>query len=73
MQALAARQRGAYAASLPGGRARRFDGLKVEAICSTPVNIAVTCDPTRGGPHILGRHADPRMAPFSVATAVQNL
>ncbi len=73
VQALAAEQRDAYAASLPGGRARRFDGLKVEAILSTPLNIVVTCDPTRGGPYTLGRHADPRMAPFSVATAVENL
>lgn len=73
VQALAAAQRDAYAASLPGGRARRFDGLKVEAILSSPLNIAVTCDPGRGGPYTLGRHADPRMAPFSVATAVQNL
>lgn len=73
VQALAAAQRDAYAASLPGGRARSFDGLKVEAIMSTPLNIVVTCDPTRGGPYTLGRHADPRMAPFSVATAVQNL
>ncbi len=73
VQALAAAQRDAYAASLPGARARRFDGLKVEAILSTPLNIVVTCDPTRGGPYTLGRHADPRMAPFSVATAVENL
>lgn len=73
VQQLAAQQRDAYAASLPGGRARRFDGLKVEAILSTPLNIVVTCDPTRGGPYTLGRHADPRMAPFSVATAVENL
>ena len=50
VQRLAAAQRDAYAASLPGGRARRFDGLKVEAILSTPLNIVVTCDPTRGGP-----------------------
>ncbi|GAB96909.1 nicotinate-nucleotide--dimethylbenzimidazole phosphoribosyltransferase [Kineosphaera limosa] len=73
LQTLAADQRDRYAASLPGGRARSFDGLKVEAILSTPLNIVVTCDPTRGGPYTLGRHADPRMAPFSVATAVQNL
>lgn len=73
VQRLAAAQRERFAASLPGGRARSFDGLKVEAILSTPLNIVVTCDPTRGGPYTLGRHADPRMAPFSVACAVQNL
>lgn len=73
VQRLAAEQRERFAASLPGGRARSFDGLKVEAILSTPLNIVVTCDPTRGGPFTLGRHSDPRMAPFSVACAVQNL
>ena len=73
IQALAARQRDAFAASLPTGRTRLFDGIKVEAILATPLNIVVTCDPTRGGPYTLGRHADPRMAPFSAALAVQNL
>lgn len=73
IQQLAAAQRDAFAASLPADRARSFDGLKIEAILDTPLNIVVTCDPTRGGPYTLGRHADPRMAPFSVACAVQNL
>ncbi|TQL60185.1 nicotinate-nucleotide-dimethylbenzimidazole phosphoribosyltransferase /cob(II)yrinic acid a,c-diamide reductase [Oryzihumus leptocrescens] len=73
IQALAARQRDAFAASLPSGRTRLFDGIKVEAILQTPLNVVVTCDPTRGGPYTLGRHADPRMAPFSAALAVQNL
>jgi nicotinate-nucleotide--dimethylbenzimidazole phosphoribosyltransferase len=73
IQALAARQRDDFAASLPTGRTRLFDGIKVEAILSTPLNIVVTCDATRGGPYTLGRHADPRMAPFSAALAVQNL
>lgn len=73
IQALAARQRDTFAASLPTGRTRLFDGLKVEAILGTPLNIVVTCDPTRGGAYTLGRHADPRMAPFSAALAVQNL
>lgn len=73
IQALAARQRDTFAASLPTGRTRLFDGIKVEAILATPLNIVVTCDPARGGPYTLGRHADPRMAPFSAALAVQNL
>ncbi|GMA39843.1 hypothetical protein GCM10025883_18880 [Mobilicoccus caccae] len=73
VRALATRQRERFAAGLPTPRARRFDGLKVEAILATPLNIVVTCDPTRGGPYTLGRHADPRTAPFSVACAVQNL
>ncbi|WP_067477724.1 nicotinate-nucleotide--dimethylbenzimidazole phosphoribosyltransferase [Actinomadura hibisca] len=70
---LAERQRRAYAASLVPARAARFDGMKVEAIREAPINIAVTCDPTRGGRNPLGRHAQPRTAPYSVACAVQNL
>jgi 5,6-dimethylbenzimidazole synthase len=70
---LATVQRDAFAASLPSGRRQSFDGLKIEAILDTPLNIAVTCDPGRGGRHVLGRHADPRTTWFSVAIAIQNL
>ena len=70
---LATAQRDAFAASLPADRRSAFDGLKIEAILDTPLNIAVTCDPGRGGRHVLGRHADPRTTWFSVAIAIQNL
>jgi nicotinate-nucleotide--dimethylbenzimidazole phosphoribosyltransferase len=70
---LAVRQRRAYAASLPKARARAFATLKIEAILDTPVNIVVTCDPTRGGRHTLGRYTQPLMAPFSSCLAVENL
>jgi nicotinate-nucleotide--dimethylbenzimidazole phosphoribosyltransferase len=65
--------RAEYAASLPAARAAAFRDLKVEAILDTPLNIAVTCDPTRGGRHTLGRHTQPATAPYSVVGAVQNL
>jgi 5,6-dimethylbenzimidazole synthase len=70
---LASAQRDAFAASLPPDRRGAFDGLKIEAILDTPLNIAVTCDPGRGGRHVLGRHADPRTTWFSAAIAIQNL
>ncbi|MEV5830254.1 nicotinate-nucleotide--dimethylbenzimidazole phosphoribosyltransferase [Spirillospora sp. NPDC052242] len=73
IRALAERQRDGYAATLPPARAARFDGLKIEAIREAPVNIVVTCDPTRGGRNPLGRHAQPSTAQYSVACAVQNL
>jgi nicotinate-nucleotide--dimethylbenzimidazole phosphoribosyltransferase len=73
MHALAARQRDAYAASLPAARAASFRGLKIEAILDTPLNVVVTCDPTRGGRHTLGRHSQPRTAAYSASLAVQNL
>ncbi|MFG1908272.1 5,6-dimethylbenzimidazole synthase [Kribbella sp. NPDC048928] len=73
VHALAMQQRDAFAASLPADRRTAFDGLKIEAILDTPLNIAVTCDPGRGGRHVLGRHADPRTTWFSAAIAIQNL
>jgi nicotinate-nucleotide--dimethylbenzimidazole phosphoribosyltransferase len=73
VHALARRQQEVFAASLPGPRARAFRELKVEAILDTPVNIVVTCDATRGGRNVLGRHAQPQVAAYSTACAVQNL
>ncbi|MDA8372525.1 MAG: nicotinate-nucleotide--dimethylbenzimidazole phosphoribosyltransferase [Nocardiopsaceae bacterium] len=73
VQELVQSQREEYARALPGARARAFSGLKVEAILDTPVNIVVTVDPTRGGRHTLGRHAQPQTAGYSAALAVENL
>ena len=70
---LARRNRDGYAAGLPGARSRAFADLKVESILDTPVNIAVTCDATRGGRHTLGRHSQPETAAFSSVLAVSNL
>src|ERR1700749_2570700 len=71
--ALARRNRDQYAAALPAARARAFGALKVESILDTPVNLAVTCDPTRGGRHTLGRHSQPETAGFSSVLAISNL
>ena len=73
VQALAQRQRERFAASLPSARAESFRDLKTEAILDTPVNVVVTCDPTRGGRHVLGRYTQPQLAAYSTALAVQNL
>jgi nicotinate-nucleotide--dimethylbenzimidazole phosphoribosyltransferase len=70
---LAERSRQEFASALPGARARAFDQLKTEAILQTPLNIVVTCDPTRGGRHTLGRHAQPQTAVYSSVLAVANL
>ncbi|WP_017541465.1 nicotinate-nucleotide--dimethylbenzimidazole phosphoribosyltransferase [Nocardiopsis halophila] len=73
VQELVQQQRAEYARALPGARARAFSGLKVEAILDTPVNVVITVDPTRGGRHTLGRHAQPQTASYSTALAVENL
>lgn len=73
VHALAAAQQQAFASSLPRARSHAFSDLKVEAILDTPLNIAVTCDPTRGGRFVLGRASQPRTAHYSTVCAVQNL
>src|ERR1700733_1865603 len=70
---LAPAQREGFAVTLPWGPALAFRRLKVEAITESPVNVVVTCDPTRGGRHVLGRHAQPQVAECSAGCAVQNL
>ncbi|RKS04916.1 nicotinate-nucleotide-dimethylbenzimidazole phosphoribosyltransferase /cob(II)yrinic acid a,c-diamide reductase [Nocardiopsis sp. Huas11] len=70
---LAQAERDDHARAQPGIRARAFSGLKVEAILDSPLNIAVTVDPTRGGRHGQGRHAQPASAAYAAALAVENL
>ena len=70
---LAQAERDDHTRAMPSVRARAFSGLKVEAILDSPVNIAVTVDPTRGGRHGQGRHAQPASASYAAALAVENL
>ncbi|WP_026118856.1 nicotinate-nucleotide--dimethylbenzimidazole phosphoribosyltransferase [Nocardiopsis ganjiahuensis] len=67
---LARGERDAQGRTRPGTRAHAFSGLKVEAVLESPLNIAVTVDPSRG-PHSPGRHSRP--ASYSAALAVENL
>ncbi|WP_436344308.1 5,6-dimethylbenzimidazole synthase [Natronorubrum sp. FCH18a] len=50
-----------------------FADLKLEGIRESPINVCVTCDPTRGAPHVLGRSSMQRMDVYSTCLAVQNL
>ncbi|MBI3323108.1 MAG: 5,6-dimethylbenzimidazole synthase [Candidatus Omnitrophica bacterium] len=61
------------AAVFRGRRRRLYDGLKLEGIEEAPVNLCVTCDPARLGPHVLGRHTMRRTDVYSTCCAVQNL
>lgn len=56
-----------------GEQQATYLSLKLEGIRKAPVGICVTCDPTRGGPVILGRTHNPRMDSYSTVCAVQNL
>ena len=56
-----------------GERLAKYLSLKLEAIAETPVNICVTCDSTRGGPHVLGRNSIKETDFYSTCCAIQNL
>ena len=67
------RQNGRAAANYDGDRRRLYTSLKLEGILDSPVNLCVTCDRSRGGPHVLGRGTAPDADLFSTCLAVQNL
>lgn len=50
-----------------------FARLKLEGIRESPVNVCVTCDPTRDAPHVLGRNSMRRTDVYSTCLAIQNL
>ena len=61
--------------------ARNYDGarkdlylsLKLEGIMESPLNLCVTCDRTRKGPHVLGRNSIIDTDIYSTCCAVQNI
>ncbi len=55
------------------GRESSFLELKIQGIKEAPVTICVTCDPTRGGDHVLGRNSIPETDIMSVSCAIQNM
>lgn len=56
-----------------GEQAVLYRRLKLEGIMESPINLCVTCDRSRGGPHVLGRNTILETDIFSVCLAVQNL
>ncbi len=50
-----------------------FLDLKIEGIKEAPITLCVTCDPTRGGDHVLGRNSIPETDIMSVSCAIQNM
>jgi 5,6-dimethylbenzimidazole synthase len=56
-----------------GAKRKQYLSMKLEGIMEAPLNICVTCDPSRGGPHVLGRHTIPETDLYSTCCAIQNL
>ncbi|MCI1694550.1 5,6-dimethylbenzimidazole synthase [Aneurinibacillus aneurinilyticus] len=69
----AEKERKALAIHYEGERAEQFLRLKVQGIQEAPLTVCVTCDPTRGGSHVLGRNSIPETDIMSTACAIQNM
>lgn len=67
------KERRALAIHYEGEKETKFLGLKVEGLKEAPLTICVTCDPTRGGSHVLGRNSIPETDTLSTACAIQNM
>ncbi|NOU86388.1 5,6-dimethylbenzimidazole synthase [Paenibacillus sp. LMG 31460] len=67
------KERRALAIHYEDTRQDEFLNLKIEGIKQAPITICVTCDPTRGGSHVLGRNSIPETDIMSVACAIQNM
>ncbi|HTV22526.1 MAG TPA: nicotinate-nucleotide--dimethylbenzimidazole phosphoribosyltransferase [Polyangiaceae bacterium] len=55
------------------GRGEKYRALKLQGILDAPLNLLVTCDRRRGGPHVLGRFTQRHTDEYSTCLAVQNL
>ena len=67
------RERDRAALLYEGARRELFLSLKLEGIMESAVNICVTCDRSRGGPHVLGRNTILDTDLYSTCCAIQNL
>ncbi len=56
-----------------GEKRATYQSLKLEGITEAPLGICITCDPSRHGPVVIGRTANPEMDLYSSVCAVQNL
>lgn len=54
-------------------RETKFLEIKIQGIKEAPITICITCDPSRGGDHVLGRNSIPETDIMSVSCAIQNM
>ncbi|CAI8023690.1 5,6-dimethylbenzimidazole synthase [Geodia barretti] len=66
------RERQAAAQFFDEPRRSQYLELKLEGIMESPVNLCITCDPTRAD-EVLGRNSMPETDVYSTCCAVQNL
>ncbi len=73
VKAIFERENRKAAENYEGEQGVRYRGLKLEGVLESPINLCITCDRSRGGPHVLGRNTILETDLFSVCLAVQNL
>ena len=66
-------ERKVFADQLEGERRERFERIKVEGVRESGLGVVVTYDESRGGQHVLGRHAIADTGLYSTCLAIQNL
>jgi 5,6-dimethylbenzimidazole synthase len=67
------RENARAAANYTAERRLLYDTLKLQGIREAPLNLAVTCDRQRKGPHVLGRNTQRETDLYSTCCAIQNL
>jgi nicotinate-nucleotide--dimethylbenzimidazole phosphoribosyltransferase len=73
VKAMFERENARAAENYTGERQDLYRSLKLEGILDSPVNLCVTCDRKRAGPHVLGRNTILDADLFSTCLAVENL
>jgi len=62
----------AAAGHYDGDRKRTYRAFKLQGLLDAPLNLLITCDPTRGGEHVLGRATIRETDLYSTCLAVEN-
>ena len=73
VQTVFTRENERAATQFEGARGELYRTLKLEGIMEAPVNLCVTCDRTRSGPHVLGRNTIIDTDVYGTCCAIQNL
>jgi nicotinate-nucleotide--dimethylbenzimidazole phosphoribosyltransferase len=73
LQQLVERERVIAGAHYADARRDYYLRLKVEGLMDAPITLCVTNDPTRAGPHVLGRNTIPETDLMSTACAIENM
>ncbi len=73
VKAMCEAENGRAAMNYAGDRATLYRSLKLEGIEEAPINLCVTCDRLRSGPHVLGRNTIVDTDLYSTCCAIENL